>query len=156
MTLPDFTSTGDLPPGVHRATIDEVRQRFGSETGKRALVTRRLQHIFDLAMRTGHLQHFIIFGSYITTKAEPNDVDIILVMKDSFTLRECPVECAGLFEHAVAQARYGASIFWMRPSTLINETLEAFIAHWQIKRDKTQRGILDVVIQEEESENDSE
>jgi len=72
----------------------------------------------NLAQRTGHLQRLVVFGSYVTTKALPNDVDVILVMDDEFRLKDCPSESTGLFDHAVAQARYGASIFWTRPSSL--------------------------------------
>jgi len=151
MALPDFSPTGDLPLGVHRVTIDKVIQRFGADSGKRALVTQRLLHIYDLAKRTGHLGQFIIFGSYVSTKAEPNDVDIILVMKDTFVPRECPRECAGLFDHAIAQARYGASIFWARPSAMLLEPLDEFIAAWQVKRDGSLRGILEVIEEEEEN-----
>jgi hypothetical protein len=122
MTLPDFSATGDLPPGVHRVTMAEVIQRFGAETGKRALVTQRLLHIHDLAKRTGHLGQ-----------------------------RECPRECAGLFDHAIAQARYGASIFWARPSAMLLEPLDEFIAAWQVKRDGSLRGILEVIEEEEEN-----
>ena len=34
------------------------------------------------------------------------------------------MESRGLFDHAVAQARYGASVFWLRPEMLIGESLE--------------------------------
>ena len=27
--LPEFDEVGNLPPGIHRATIEEVVQRFG-------------------------------------------------------------------------------------------------------------------------------
>lgn len=145
MALPAFTATGDLPPGIHQVTIAEVIQRFNAESGKRALVTRRLLHIYDLAQRTGHLQQFIIFGSYVTAKNEPNDVDVVLVMKDSFRLADCPRECLGLFDHALAQARFGASIFWVRPNAMLLEPLADFIAAWQVERDNTLRGILNVV-----------
>jgi len=57
-----------------------------------------------------------------------------------------------LFDHAIAQARYGASIFWARPSAILLEPLEEFIAAWQVKRDGSLRGILDVM--EEAEEND--
>jgi hypothetical protein len=30
MPLPDFHDSGDLAEGIHRATIDEVRQRLGT------------------------------------------------------------------------------------------------------------------------------
>jgi hypothetical protein len=49
-----------------------------------------------------------------------------------------------LFDHISAAEEFGASIFWMRPSMLILETLDDFINHWQIKRDRTRRGIIEV------------
>jgi hypothetical protein len=103
-----------------------------------------LAHILDVARRTGCLQRFVIFGSYVTTKPDPNDVDLVLVMDDGFRLEASPMEARGLFEHAVAQARFGASVFWIRPSLLLGKAVESFIAYWQIKRDGSQRGIVDV------------
>jgi hypothetical protein len=130
---------------VHRATLDEVLQRFGAASGRRAACTRRLAHIYELARRTGYLQRFVIFGSYVTGRRDPNDVDVVLVMDDAFHLEDCPLEAQGLFQHAVAQARYGASIFWMRPEMLRTESVEDFIAYWQIKRDGSRRGIVEVI-----------
>ena len=102
-------------------------------------------HVYELVQGTKRLQHFILFGSYVTANPEPNDVDVVLVMDNAFDLAECPVEARGLFDHAVAQARYGTSIFWIRPGLLINESLEEFIGAWQLKRDGLKRGIVEVV-----------
>ena len=146
MPLPDFNTNGDLPPAVHRAAWTEVMERFGGGAGQRGVCTQRLAHIYELARRTGCLQRFVIFGSYATTKPNPNDVDVILIMDDAFHLENCPMESRGLFDHAVAQARFGASIFWMRPALLIGETVEQFIEYWQIKRGGGQRGIVDVIL----------
>jgi hypothetical protein len=145
MPLPDLNTIGDLPIGVHRATLGEVLRRFGSVTGQRGVCTRRLSHVYDLALRTGCLNRFIVFGSFVTAEERPNDVDVVLVLDDKFRLEHCPMESRGLFDHAVAQARYGASVFWLRPEMLIGESLEDFIAYWQIKRDRTQRGIVEVI-----------
>lgn len=145
MILPEFNEYGDLHPGVHQATLDDVIERFGDWQGPRNLCARRLEHIYELAQRTSHLQRFIIFGSFITEKLNPNDVDVILVLSDDFRLEDCPVESQGLFDHAVAQARYGASIFWVRPGLLINESIDDFVAYWQIKRDGSKRGIVEVI-----------
>ena len=153
MALPEFNQFGDLPPGVYKTSLDEVADRFISGTGRRGIVTQKLRHIYDLAKRTGHLNRLVIFGSYITSKPEPNDVDVILVMDETFVLDECPAESSALFDHSIAQARYGASIFWIRPNMLMSETMDDFIAYWQIKRDGTQRGIVEV--REEEGSNDS-
>ena len=43
-----------------------------------------------------------------------------------------------------AAEAFGASVFWIRPALLVLETLEEFIAHWQITRDQTRRGIVEV------------
>ena len=145
MALPDFTPEGDLPPGVYQATLAEVIARFGSEVGRRELVTGRLQHLWILSQSTGQVRRFVLFGSYVTAKADPGDIDIALVMDDAFRLEACPAETRGLFDHAVAQARYGASIFWIRPTMLIGEAIEEFVSSWQFRRDGGRRGIVEVV-----------
>jgi hypothetical protein len=144
MPIPDFNASGDLPPGVHRATLGEILGHFGAGSDQRSACTRRLAHIYELARRTEHLERFVVFGSYVTAKTNPNDVDVVLVLDDAFRLESCPMEARGLFDHAVAQARYGASVFWMRPAMLIGESVEEFIAYWQIKRDGSKRGLVDV------------
>ena len=63
-------------------------------------------------------------------------------MKRGF--ERCPIEARGLFDHAIAQARYGASVFWVCPSLILDESVEEFIAFWQIKRDGSLRGIVEV------------
>ena len=77
MALQPFDTNGDLPEGVHRATLDEVLERFGHGTPQREIMTGRLNRVLELARGTGKLERFIIFGSYITAKPEPNDVDIL-------------------------------------------------------------------------------
>jgi predicted nucleotidyltransferase len=146
--LPTFNEQGDLPVGVHKVSLAEFLERFGSDGGQRALVTRRLLHVLGLAKRTGYLKRFVVFGSYVTSKAAPNDADVILVMDDGFDWKTCPIELLALFDHAVAQVRYGVSIFWTRPSALLRETIDEYIAYWQVKRDKTLRGIVEIILEE--------
>jgi hypothetical protein len=50
--------------------------------------------IHATAKATGKLERFVIFGSYITDKVEPNDVDVVLVMADDFRFSECSGEPA--------------------------------------------------------------
>ena len=144
MSLPDFDERGELPEGVHPASLDEVVARFGGGSIQRQTVCGRLERIFRLAKATGGLERFVIFGSFVTTKPAPNDVDIILIMRDDFALSACDGESKMLFEHAQAETSFGASVFWIRPSLLLIETVDEFIAHWQVKRDRTRRGIVEV------------
>src|SRR5207249_6499096 len=103
MPLPELDHYDDLRVGVHQASLDEVIARFGHGTPQRQLVTTRLLHIYDLACGTGKLERFVIFGSYVTAKPNPNDVDIILIMGDDFLQQECSVEAEPLFDHTVAK-----------------------------------------------------
>jgi predicted nucleotidyltransferase len=145
MLPPEFDSQGNLPAGVHRASLDEVIARFGHGTSQRQLVTKRLIRVYELANNTSKLKRFIIFGSYVTAKADPNDVDIILIMHDDFTQQECAVEARPLFDHLRAQQEFGASVFAIRPSQILLETVDSFITHWQIRRDNGRRGIVEVI-----------
>jgi hypothetical protein len=42
MALPNFNNKGELPEGVHQATIEEVISQFGTGTPQREHVTTRL------------------------------------------------------------------------------------------------------------------
>lgn len=85
-----------------------------------------------------------IFGSYITAKAEPNDVDVILVMKDDFSMAACDEHTRVLFDHQRAEGEVGASIFWLCPSVVLRGSLEDFLLGWGTKRDLSCRGIVEV------------
>lgn len=146
MALAEFNSAGDLPEGVHRMTLNELVARFGGETSERKNVTARLMEIQRLARSTGKLARLIVFGSYVTAKPAPRDIDIILIMRDDFDMQACDAPTRTLFEHGPAQQRFGASLFWIRPAMLLNESLDSFIAHWQIKRDGNRRGIVEVIL----------
>lgn len=140
---PEFNAHGDLPIGIHPATLDQIVGRFG-KTARRAVVAQRLERIYRLVSATGHLARFIVFGSFCTAKPEPNDVDIFLLMEDSFDVRQVSPEARLVFDHAAAQNLLGASVFWIRRAAALGGE-EATISHWQIKRDGNKRGILEVI-----------
>jgi hypothetical protein len=150
MPLPQFDSRGDLPVGIYRARLAEVFERFGQGTPQRDLVTDRLRRVYYLARGTGKLLRFVIFGSYVTANPSPNDVDIILVLADDFDMGECDEKTRPLFDHLLAQRVFGASVFSVRPSTVLLETVDEFLAYWQIKRDQSRRGIVEVIWESEQ------
>jgi hypothetical protein len=144
ISLPAYNDYGDLPPGLHRASLSEVIERFDTKSPRRSLLSERLARIYGLVVRTGHLRRFIVFGSFITDKAEPNDVDVFLLMEDSFEVDQTAGETRLLFEHAAAQAYFGASIFWLRRLAVIDSE-EAAIHDWQVKRDGGYRGLVEII-----------
>lgn len=142
--LPEFTNEGDLPVGVYRATLEETLTRFGDSSSGRRIVAARLRKIHHLIIATGHLARCVVFGSFVTNKDEPNDVDLIFVMDDSFDVSVISGEAALLFDHQVADSHFGASIFWVRRLAALGGE-QAMIEFWQRRRDGKLRGIVEIV-----------
>jgi hypothetical protein len=71
--IPAPNAIGELPPGMHLATLAEVEAVFVT-TPRR----RRLFEGFRLAIQNLHaagVRRVFINGSFVTTKADPNDID---------------------------------------------------------------------------------
>ena len=134
-SLPPFGKEGDLPPGIYRRTLGETLRRFGKGSRQRFAVARRLERIYRVAVGTGQLARCVVFGSFVTAKREPADVDLFLLMEDTSDIRQLIGEARVLFDHAAAQAHFGAALGGEEPA----------IAGWQIKCDGTYRGIIEIV-----------
>jgi len=133
-----------LPPGIHRATLAEVLERFGSGSPQRMLVGLRLERVYNVARATGHLARCVVFGSFVTAKSLPNDVDVFLLMEDTFDMAQLAGEARLLFEHAAAQTRFGASVFWLRRLAVLDDE-QTTLSHWQITREGHHRGIVEII-----------
>lgn len=72
--IPQFDADGLLPPGIHRATWDEVTTRFGNIPWRRQLVDG-LEMAIDSLRRAG-CRTVYIDGSFATRKEVPNDFDV--------------------------------------------------------------------------------
>jgi hypothetical protein len=144
MALPAFNEEGDLPPGVYRATLSEVLQRFAQGSVQRSAVGDRLNRLYQLARSTKQLARFVVFGSFVTAKEDPNDVDIILIMEDVFDVDSIAGEAALVFQHMEADAHFGASVFWTPRSGAFGGE-QAMVEHWQVRRGGGKRGIVEIV-----------
>jgi len=142
--LPALNNAGDLPVGIHPADWNEIEQRFGRNSARRVQAYAKLRHLHELAHRTGALVRFLVFGSFVSAAVEPRDVDVVLVMAADFRLEDAPRESRTLFSHADAEARFGASVFWVREGMLPQDLMQGFLETWQTKRDRSKRGILEV------------
>ena len=142
--LPAFEEDGNLPEGLYPIGWEEIEERF-ADTPRRKMLLERLKTLHALATSTAFLERFVIFGSFVTTKPEPGDIDVILVMRAGFQSSQASSESQPLFDHAQADREFGASIFWIRTDLLILETVEEFLDYWQTRRDGKRRGIIEVL-----------
>jgi len=81
--IPAFNAEGYLPPGLHRATVDEIHARFGREPELRRVQMESLRGLVELARRAG-VRRIVVNGSFVTDKLEPNDVDCVLLVGAGF------------------------------------------------------------------------
>jgi hypothetical protein len=77
-TLPDFDEFGNLPSGIHPATIEEVIQRFGVGSSERDVEGRELLQFVEWARRAG-VRRLVLDGNFVTAIVEPNDVDLVIL-----------------------------------------------------------------------------
>lgn len=142
---PRFNESGDVPVGIHQASLHDVMEHFGKGSFQRSIVAARLHRIHSLVVKTGKVARFIIFGSFVTNKPDPQDIDIFLLMEDTFDVRQVTGEARTLFHHMAAQNYEGASIFWVRRVAALDGE-DAAIEHWQVKRYRKKRGIVEILI----------
>ena len=146
MPLPAVTSAGDLPSGVHTCGLDELLERFGTGSAQRRLVALRLVRVVNLAIAAGGVTRIVVFGSFVTAKKDPNDVDIFLVMDDAFDVSGVAGEARLVFDHLSAQPHFGASVFWARRASCFPSEAE-MVSGWGLKRDGTSRGIVELLVE---------
>jgi len=143
VAFPNFDENGNLPSEVYLASLSEVTAHFGGSTSQREVIATRLERIYEIARGTGHLKRFVIFGSFVTGKPSPNDIDIFLIMDDSFDVTLVDPSASVLFEHSSAQSHLGASVFWVRAMAALGGE-EAAIKDWMLTREGTNRGIIEL------------
>ena len=88
LALPELTDQGELPPGVHSARWREFQARFRGSSPRRVWLSGRLRTLLDLAATNGKLRRIFIWGSSVTAKPAPKDLDILLVMDEDFEIDE--------------------------------------------------------------------
>jgi hypothetical protein len=144
MPLPTFNEEGDLPPGVHRATLEETLERFGQGSIQRCAVAERRSASMALRVRpvTWHAL------SSLDRSSLPRKSRMTLTsscsLEDRFDLAAVTGEAALPFQHMEADAHFGASVFWTRRSGAIGGE-QAMIEYWQSRREGGRRGIIEIV-----------
>lgn len=73
-------------------------------------------------------------------------MDIVLIMDDEFDVATVSGDAAFVFQHAEADARFGASVFWATRSGAFGGE-QAMVEYWQARRQGGLRGILDIVLE---------
>lgn len=82
-TIPKFRADDYLPKGLYLASGAEIIFRFGSSTRRRRRLALRLRRWIELTRLVGG-QRLLIDGSFVTAKAEPHDIDAVILLPLNF------------------------------------------------------------------------
>jgi hypothetical protein len=142
LTLPN----GYLPPGVHPATKRDIIERFGMNSPRRQVLASRLEELLSLARETSKLQRVFIWGSFVTGKSFPGDLNVFLLLQEGFdrefmhlsSVQRC------VFEHERARLLFEADVLWAIASIGAEELVFWLIVH-QLSRDIIPIGIVEVI-----------
>jgi predicted nucleotidyltransferase len=111
------------------ASLDDIRIRFGTSTPRRQFLFRQLEIIIDQLLVTRNVRQIYLFGSFVSGKASPNDVDLLVVMNAGFSTTQIGGKVLELFQHDVCRIRYHADLFWVTEAVgnaRIEDLLEVF------------------------------
>lgn len=118
MSLPELNENGCLPSGIHDASLDELRERFGETSRRRALLKNLDQYLNELR-KWPVAQAVIVDGSFVTEVEEPNDIDLVLILRDDYDLSRSvsPFEY-NLRSRRRVQKIFGLDLFVVRPNSV--------------------------------------
>ena len=142
--IPGFQKNGNLPKGVHKASLQLIEEVFGIGTARRKWLFGNLAKVVELASSTGELRRVIIWGSFVSQKESPQDLDLLLVMSKGFSVDEVSEEASRLFDYARARILFNADVFWANES-IGEETINLWLETYQMTREFEPRGIVEVV-----------
>lgn len=80
--IPPFNEYGCLPEGIYDCTIEEAAERFSSfQSGsQRQQLWDKFNEFIREAKACRLVDAMLVDGSFVTTKADPNDIDLVLVV----------------------------------------------------------------------------
>jgi len=80
MPPPELDADGLLPPGIHAAAFAEIRARFGAGLPARERQTELLRQIVEAAKAYPTIKRVLLWGSFASSKSEPNDLDYSIIV----------------------------------------------------------------------------
>ncbi len=138
--LPPFAPTGRLPAGIHAATWPLFAERFGSSTHRRQQLTTLVDAL--RLLREAGCARVFVGGSFVTAKAEPNDIDVAWDVEGVDADALDPIFLDFEDERAAQKRRFGAEFF---PAQFVEGvTGRSFLEFFQRTRDDEPVGVVAV------------
>jgi hypothetical protein len=99
----------------------------------------------ELAATDGKLRRAFIWGSFVTAKPAPKDLDILLIMDEEFEVDAIAAPAQAVFDSVRAKLLFESDVFWAR-SSIGRELLDLWLETYQISRSFRKRGIVELAL----------
>lgn len=147
MTIPGFDAYGNLPPGLHRVTLEEIRIRFTWNTKRKRLFGGLIRALKNLAQ--AGVKKVWIDGSFVTDKNAPADIDGCWEYQQSVDVNKLDrVFLDFNAPRTSMKKKYGVD-FLISTVSLLDGQGKTVLEFFQQDRDGNQKGILLVEIGEQ-------
>ena len=136
VAIPNLTSAGLLPTGIHLATLHEVELTFGRGTDTRIRLYENLRAFLELARSFQMFTSIVIDGSFVTNEPDPSDVGVVLILPGPQLKRLMKHSDYLKLENAAIRERFAIDLF-------IDPDLEGMATFFQRLKieDALQRGV---------------
>jgi len=121
--------------------VTEFFARFGSGTPQRECVAARLRQAFTLVRPLEIIAGVIVWGSFVTAKPDPADVNILWVTRPIFDRSRLAVQIDVRFDPVLARRLYGIDVLSMPEGSAYLSTL---LDGLSVTRAFTKRGLVEV------------
>ena len=108
MIIPPLTGEGCLPPGIHSTSLNAILTRFSSGSARREGLGTLLHEVVQAAGFYPTIKRILVWGSFVTDKPEPNDLDYSLVVGVGHEFVQISPVHTRFLVPVVARKQYGA------------------------------------------------
>ena len=141
-----MNETGLLPQGIHNCSVSELRARFGifQTSDRRPRLMQKLEAFLAEAKASRIVRAVIVNGSFVTSKEDPNDIDLIIVVAAEHDFRSDlkPTEYNVLSKQRVRR-RFGFDLLVAREGSIEYVRWTEFFEQVRLEPDR-RKGILEL------------
>jgi hypothetical protein len=143
--IPELDARGELPPGIHDASWDEIVSRYATNTRRGELLGGLLDALHSLKAAGCTTAYFD--GSFVTAKEHPGDFDACWESRGVDAARLDPELLDFSDARAAQKARYGGELFPVEASAEPAGT--TFLDYFQRDRESGEpKGIIAIALGE--------
>jgi uncharacterized protein DUF6932 len=107
--IPSFSANGNLPPGIHRATLEELAGRFGGNDHRGRLLEGLRAAL--VLLKAADCRTVYVNGSFVTAKEMPGDFDACWDVTDVDEELVAPIFFDFSRRRAAQKARFHGEFF---------------------------------------------